>query len=102
MSRVGIKSRQDGAVVYLDFFAVSNKGEGRKAYNQWEQAQPPDVERVVIESVEGAEGFWRKMGFTRMYLEDPDPDFNVPAIMVKGINGYPTPTPVDYVTDDAW
>lgn len=66
---VYVESRRAGPVVYLDSFAVTDRGRGLgcAAYEKWERALPPGVERVVLDAVDDSVGFWQKMGFSFLY-----------------------------------
>ena len=99
---VYVESRREGPVVYLDYFAVEDRGRGlgRAAYERWERALPTDVERVVLDAIDDADGFWLKMGYRYLYRSSDDPDFVVPRVMVKGVNGHPTPESTEWPGGD--
>ena len=97
-----VESRRAGPAVYLDYFAVDDtgRGHGRAAYERWERALSADVERVVLDSMTESLGFWLKMGYQYLYRQPDDPDFIVPDVMVKGVNGHPTPEQVEWEGGD--
>lgn len=78
-------------------------GLGRKAYEAWEKTLPATIKYVTLEPVDAGDGFsggfWERMGFVYKYAPSDDPDFHVPQTMTKGVNGVPTPQPMDYAPE---
>ena len=63
-----------GPGAYLDLI-MTPQGFGRITYTAWETGLPNSVALVYLLPVESSRGFWRKLGFAPVYVdEDPDVD----------------------------
>lgn len=100
----GVQARRKGAAAEIDYLWIPpgkrGAGAGRDLYQRWERSLPRDIRRVELTPVDygfgPSDAFWQKMGFSYMYLPAEDPDEEIPRTMVKGVNGNPTPQPIEY------
>jgi hypothetical protein len=99
-----MEAHRSGDVIWVDWFEVKDKGKGlgRKYYMEWESKLPKDIKLVRLFAADAAGDFWDKMGFS--YVYDTEQGDESDQYMWKGVNGNPTPQPVenDYESDGGY
>ena len=78
---------------------MRGKGMGRRYYEEWEASLPETVELVKLFAADydgsgNSDGFWDALGFSYAYTGDTM-SYEAEHTMWKGVNGHPTPPPVD-------
>jgi GNAT superfamily N-acetyltransferase len=80
-----IQAHRQGDTIWLDYFEVSQRGQGlgTKEYLNWEKNLPAEIKKIRLHASDAghgkSHGFWDKMGFD---YEFPDDD----NYMIKSIN----------------
>lgn len=75
-SKIEINAHRVGDSMWIDWFSVPNRGQGdgRKAYEKWEQNLPQDIKTVRLHASDAGEGpshgFWDAMGFDYEFPDD--------------------------------
>ena len=75
-SKIEINAHRAGDSMWIDWFSVPNRGQGdgRSAYEKWEQNLPQDIKTVRLHASDAGEGpshgFWDAMGFDYEFPDD--------------------------------
>lgn len=100
-----LDAHRSGTIMWIDWMWVPlemrDKGMGRSIYMAWEEKLPPDITLLRLQAAADspAADFWEKMGFSYMYdveMYNPEMDNQ----MWKGVNGHPTPEPLNPHEDE--
>ena len=98
-----VAHRSGGGVVWIDWLAIPadkrGQGLGRALYERFEASLPADIEMIMIFAADtdgsgNSDGFWSAMGFEYRY-DGEDLPYEAEHTMVKGVNGNPTPAPIE-------
>lgn len=96
-----LEYHRQGDSLWIDMFALRpedrGKGGGRTAWQEFESSIPKDIKVIRLFAGDTGSGlsvgFWEKMGFEFVYADESGTEYD--QYMWKGVNGNPTPKPLD-------